>query len=309
TMKKTLFITALLSLLSISVTFAQNTETPLTEKEKKLMAIPDDDFMPFRTEDEYVGYKLKSTGEIVIPAIYDKAFPYKHGLAIVDKDGYYGTIDHIGRVVTPYKYDSAYEFKDGMARVVLDSKSGYIDSIGVEVIPPLYTQATNFNDGLAAVQKDFDKWGYINKKGEKVIPINLTYTQVYYFSEGKAWVRRGEAYGYIDTKAKLVIPLKYDWAMEYSEGLAAVMKDGKWGIIDHDGNVVIPFKYQGLTSFSQGRCTVLINGKWGCIDREEKLVIPAIYERPIYFESNKTAKVYKDGKSFFIDIDGNVVNE
>lgn len=32
------------------------------------MAIPDDDFMPFRTDDEYVGYKLKSTGEIVIPS-------------------------------------------------------------------------------------------------------------------------------------------------------------------------------------------------------------------------------------------------
>ena len=97
--------------------------------------------------------------------------------------------------------------------------------------------------------------------------------------------------------------------MEYSEGLAAVMKDGKWGMIDHDGNVVIPFKYQGLTSFSQGRCAVLINGKWGCIDREEKLVIPAIYEMHIYFESNKTAKVYKDGKSFFIDLDGNVIKK
>lgn len=308
-MKKTLFITALLSLLSISVTFAQNTETPLTEKQKKLMATPDDDFMPFRTDDEYVGYKLKSTGEIVIPAIYDIAFFYEHGLAIVDKDGYYGTIDHIGRVVTPYKYDSAYEFEEGMARVVLDSKSGYIDSTGVEVIPPLYTQATDFKGGLAAVQKDFDLWGYINKKGEEVIPINLNYSQVYTFSEGKAWVRRGETYGFIDTDAKLVIPLKYDRAYNFSEGLATVMKDGKWGMIDHNDNIVIPLKYERLGRFKKGRCAVLINGKWGCIDKDEKLVIPAIYERPINFQEDNTAHVKKDGKGFFIDLDGNVIKK
>ena len=87
------------------------------------------------------------------------------------------------------------------------------------------------------------------------------------------------------------------------------MKDGKWGMIDHNDNIVIPLKYERLGRFKKGRCAVLINGKWGCIDREEKLVIPAIYERPIYFQNDNTAHVKKDGKGFFIDLDGNVIKK
>ena len=42
---------------------------------------------------------------------------------------------------------------------------------------------------------------------------------------------------------------------------------------------------------------------------EEYIVGVLAGEMPIYFESNKTAKVYKDGKSFFIDLDGNVIKK
>lgn len=74
------------------------------------------------------------------------------------------------------------------------------------VIPPIYEYVTNFQDGLAAVSKGcFDcydqydgKWGFINEKGETVIPFQ--YYHAYPFYKGYTWVRLD---GYMDFWAKI----------------------------------------------------------------------------------------------------------
>ena len=50
-----------------------------------------------------------------------------------------------------------------------------------------YDQLGIFSEGYAAVRKG-NKWGYINTKGEEVIPVNIEAYCVGRFSEGKAFV-------------------------------------------------------------------------------------------------------------------------
>jgi len=83
-----------------------------------------------------------------------------------------------------------------------------------------------------------DKWGFCDRN--KKIVIEPVYDDVYPFYEGLALVFDGKDWGYVDTKGNVVIPLgKYEEARSFSEGLVAVELNGKWGYIDTKGNLVI----------------------------------------------------------------------
>ena len=94
-----------------------------------------------------------------------------------------------------------------------------------------YDQLGIFSEGYAAVRKG-DKWGYINTKGEEVIPTNIDAYCVGRFSEGLAFV----AYG---------------------------MGDAEFSVIDKKGNVV--FKKNGFNCDSEfpesHEMPYFINGK------------------------------------------------
>lgn len=85
----------------------------LTEHEKYLLSLPDKEFEEFYQNGK-CGYKLKSTGEIVVPAKYDIVNYFHEGLAAVNMGGksdLYGIIQYDG------------------------GKYGYINKAGKEVIP------------------------------------------------------------------------------------------------------------------------------------------------------------------------------
>ena len=63
-----------------------------------------------------------------------------------------------------------------------------------------------FSEGLAAVSKD-NKWGYINTKGQEVIPTQIDAFCVGRFSEGLAFVAKEkdkEVFSVIDAKGNII---------------------------------------------------------------------------------------------------------
>ena len=50
------------------------------------------------------GY-VDDAGKMVIPAIYEHAYCFTYGFAIVKKNDKWGAIDTNGKVVIPFKYD------------------------------------------------------------------------------------------------------------------------------------------------------------------------------------------------------------
>lgn len=87
------------------------------------------------------GY-VDDAGKMVIPAIYEVAFRFRDGFAIVKKNDKWGAIDTNGKVVIPFKYDgySGKWFKKSKAGVIaavfmLDGKYCVIDCTGKIRVP------------------------------------------------------------------------------------------------------------------------------------------------------------------------------
>lgn len=129
---------------------------------------------------------------------------------------------------------------------------GYDKDAIVELTPEFikavqeYQRLDSFSEGLAAVMDNY-KWGYINTKGEEVIPCQFQSASP--FSEGLAAVIKDDAWGYIDTEGDVVIPfeIKAEAVGRFSEGLAFIYHDeSNFSIIDKTGNTI----FSGNSDFS-----------------------------------------------------------
>ena len=162
------------------------------------------------------GYKDKN-GNIIVHPFYIKAGNFSEtGIAAVMNAGYWHYINVYGQeMVRPYPVNYKPDtFSEGLSRYVDYSRLeiGFINNKGEIVIKAQYEDALPFSDGLAGVcefsssrgfdrkgvysNSDYMKWGFINKKGEMVIP--ALYHKVTPFKNGKAVV-------YTQKKEKIII--------------------------------------------------------------------------------------------------------
>ena len=166
------------------------------------------------------GY-IDINGKTVIPFVYDHAYSFNCGLGRVEKNGKEGFVNEKGEVVIPVKYGCkgfamVNDFKEDIVLVGHKQSSnnrwGYMNKQGKYIIIPQYYEAEDFSEGLACVAKRNSmnqcKYGFINKKGEIVIPFKFVIEHIdYEFSEGMAYIEiyrgRGAA-GKIITKGGFV---------------------------------------------------------------------------------------------------------
>lgn len=193
---------------------------------------------------------------------YDKLYDFHEGLAKVCKNDKYGFIDKLGYEIIPCIYDEARDFDLGVSIVEKGEKTGVINKYGKMVIPCKYDNINSFGKDSLAVAFLNEKSGFIDLEGNIVIPFNYDYCDN--FSEGLAAVCQDGLYGFINKKGELIIPCQYTGIYNgygFCDGLVGVSIDGgidgalddKWGYIDKTGKIVIPFQ-EGLTGtpFSSG---------------------------------------------------------
>lgn len=168
---------------------------------------------------------IDKSGEIIIPCRFDWVQSFSEGLAAVFKNGnnsrtYF--IDKLGNTIFS-SIGLCSSFSDGMAATYNGEKVGYINNTGRIVIPNRYALRTGDNDyhfsnGLALVAKElFGPRHFINKKGEVVVPSNK-YRDKRPFHDGLACVDGG----YINNKGDEIIPpgILYGQRSDFSEGMA-----------------------------------------------------------------------------------------
>jgi hypothetical protein len=119
------------------------------------------------------GY-LDLNGKEIIPCQYDRAGLFKNGRTFVSRNNKWGIIDRMGNIILPIEYDNsgyraeAYIYHDGLALVEKDHFYGYVDISGNFVVYPSFQNAYQFSEGLAPVY--IGAWGYIDTKGDFFIP-------------------------------------------------------------------------------------------------------------------------------------------
>lgn len=196
---------------------------------------------------------------------------------------------------------------------------------GEMVVPFKYDEVEDCNEGMMGVRIN-DKWGYVNSRGEEIIPIKYTYdsSMINDFYDGIAMVEveneNGIKFGYVNKQGKEIIPIKYDDVAPFSEGLACVGLDGKCGYVNKQGKEVIKIKYgyqlgysrtadyPMLSDFNEGLACVQIGNKIGYINKKEEIVIPAKFDYGTRFKEGR-AFVGIGDKYGYINKKGQFVGE
>ena len=110
----------------------------------------------------------------------------------------------------------------------------------------IYDECGPESSSLLAVKKD-GKWGYINNKGEIVIPFEYE-----------------ESWNYEQTGEYSTYQMHYCYGA--TEGFVPLCKNGTWEMRDTNGNIVIPSGYfEAIRPVYNGKCWVKKDGKWGVI--------------------------------------------
>ncbi len=226
---------------------------------------------------------LGTDGKIIIEPTYDVIKPFVDGYARVRNGDNWGMIDKKGEIFIPIEYleignynktgvwarkgetfglisngefntiygvDKIWDFNNtsGLTYARSMKKIGFINNKGEWIIKPTYIRVRPFSNGLAPVIKD-KLWGYINEKGEQVIPFIFRDAEL--FSEdGLAPVKEKKLWGFIDKTGKIIIPAEYvitaggislfsrDNLKGFHNGLARVKLGKKWGFINTKGEVL-----------------------------------------------------------------------
>lgn len=167
-------------------------------------------------------------------------------------------------------------FREGLVTAELENgKFGYIDDRGNVVIPARFMLAGEFSEGLAFVAEamgEHPKMGYIDRSGNWAISPQFVIAQS--FSEDLAAVSLdGNKYGFVDRTGKIIISPQFDATFPFSEGLASVSVNNLWGFIDTTGAIVIPMQFTFAEFFSDGLARVEVDGKFGFMNKTGEMVI------------------------------------
>lgn len=186
---------------------------------------------------------------------------------------------------------------------------GFCDSNKNIVIIPKYDFVYSFSEGLACVKLN-DKYGFIDKRGQEVIPIKCDWKPNSFgegnspdegkFSEGLVRVELNDKYGYIDKAGREVIPIKYDFSSRSKEGLVWVFNDHEHSYFDNTGREIIQIRYEWVGEFSEGLAEVWLNGKRGFINNKGEEVIQLKYDSVGSFNEG-LAQVELNGRCGYID--------
>ena len=169
-------------------------------------------------------------------------------LAVCRLNGKYGIVNSEGKQIQPMGFDE-------LRKDVSDPSSKELPDMG---------SARDLHVRIG------DKWGILTADGEQLAEVKFDSVGV--FHDGLAVVKAAERYGYIDRSGAIVIPIQWMAAYDFSEGLAALRVDKKhFQFINTAGTVVIKSKkYDSVGRFRNGICRVVKGGKVKWIDTRGK---------------------------------------
>ena len=247
-------------------------------------------------------------GRTVLPIEFDDLGTVAEGLVYGAKNDKYGYYDKSGMLKIEERFDEAFSFSNGLAKVQLEDKQGYIDPYGTFMVPPGYSNISFFSDTLLVFEED-GYFGLMLKSGTQVLTADQE--EVGPLKDGRALIVRQDQIGYIDAKAAVVIPLKFEIYPNYltkgtfKGNYAIAVSKGKYGVIDKSGKFIIPATYTGLGEVSS--LLAFNKGKgWGFIDLTGKEIIKPQFDYAESFKGGQ-AIVEKLTLSGVIDSKGNFV--
>jgi WG containing repeat len=156
-------------------------------------------------------------------------------------------------------------------------------------------QGYQFWENVAVVNRD-TVYALMNKKGE-VFKRLTGIEQLKFCNEGMLAVKEKGKWGYIDDRGNTVIPAKYDSCDNFKNGYARFRMGSKWGLADKTGKEVVEAKYEQVFSGENG-VFIFYDKTWGIMDKNGRITVPARFYSITTFEKDRA--LARLGKSFTI---------
>lgn len=270
---------------------------------------------------------INKTGKMLIePREHDDLCDFSDGMFCAKIDGKWGFYDDNGTLAIKPEFDYAGAFSEGLARVAIEPRKegnygwGYIDKSGKFIIEPKFRLASDFSDGLAQVNFSWRAYssrayleseqydGYIDRAGKIVIVTKPRFDDTRNFSYGLAAVKIGEKYALIDKTGKMLTESKFDEISGISRKAVVVKIGEKYGLIDHTGKTITAPEFDHIDVFSsEGLFVFKVGEKWGVLDSDGKQIFEPQSDEIDRDYHHEIAMIEIDGKSCFIDKNGNLL--
>ena len=256
----------------------------------------------YEWHDRKVRLISSKTGKYITPAfenIYEGSV--SDTLTVFFTENQRGFLDvYTGEIVIPAQYERAWIFSEGLGAVVKDNKLGFINKSGGTVIPCQFNwrdQSGNngsflFQDGYCAVFNLSGKQGVINKNGEWVIQPEYDY--IGSLEKDHRIVYKDKKWGLLNKTLQEVFPTEYDIIRMEAEGII-VGKGSNQQLYAYDGKTVLQsFVYNSISDlhYNSGKVnesgediyvksdylSFTVGNKTGLMNKAGKIVVSAIYE-------------------------------
>ncbi|GAB4134599.1 MAG: hypothetical protein Fur0041_08050 [Bacteroidia bacterium] len=294
---------------------------------------------PVKLNGKY-GY-IDENDNMVIDAVYDEAWSFIRGSAIVKKENKWGMIDKYGDELTKMEFDSIIPFSEHCCIYLIDSLFGFLEQgTGKRITEPAYDHVFYYTVELCAVQKGHSL-GLVNNFGKIVCPPVVQdiremigpgaiiveqdttdeVTMLLSLIQGGGSSRLG----LINRKGEIIMKPAYD---EIFDDLAngfyyPFMRDpdvkadtlepgspqlmiGLYGIADTTGKLLADVQFEEMPVYGDGLFRVMKNKKYGFADAKGKMVIPAEWDYAVAFSEGK-AIVVKGNQASIINKQGKIL--
>lgn len=210
-------------------------------------------------EDVYAGQfdglwgLIKENGDTIVPFIYDYIGEISNNRAIVEKDDMFNFINAQGKVVLVEwidvypEYRQLAKFSNNYARIEYDDGENLIDVNGKKLYAANKEEIGVYGD-LIAFRKG-EKWGYVNKSGTLVIPMNFTSAESFNGKLAKAG--GAPLVGIINTKGEYVIDPFFESIEFFNDTLLITKSRGDYGILLTNGDTLLNFHYLSIVPYSK----------------------------------------------------------
>lgn len=148
---------------------------------------------------------IDTSGQVVIPYMYDDLDDNFLELFHAKKDGKWGMIDHKGKAIMPFIFDRLAQgegdFNASFVKVTIGDEHGVYTTDGKKVIMSTDTALTySFSFDRVYLRKE-GKMGALDATGKELFPLEYDYISPLSYSDRTYYTRKGAKYTYYDEKS------------------------------------------------------------------------------------------------------------
>ena len=207
-------------------------------------------------------------------------------------------------------YESCHPFNNGKALCGTENEAYLINTKG-DVLTPVYNRLIPV-EGQGFISMGDNLYGLVSLNGDVIMA--PTYSKILLPFENTGIMpaqNRSGNFGFINFKGEEVVPFRFEDARAFFDNKGYVKENGKYGVVDLNGNYIVANKWHKILPATTTGCDyiwVSDGSKWQCLQiSKDKISFNDKFDEVAAFDSKNRA-LYKNGDFFgAVSINGSIV--